>query len=326
MKSGNKAGSLSVGVIGAGNMGRNHVRVLSSMPEFELVGLYDINATAATALAEQFGVRSFATAEELYQQVDAVHIVVPSFLHRKYACAAAGRGLAVLVEKPIALSLADADAIIAACKQNNVVLCVGHVERYNPAIVTLASIIAQEELVSLDLQRLSPFDGRIIDADVVQDLMIHDLDILNSLVPEKPMHISSQGVRMHGTQLDYAQALLCYDSGIVASLTASRITESKVRTAHIHTKNAYISVDLLNRSIEISRKTSFKLDVGYEARYRQESVVEKVFVPFKEPLVAEFEEFARCIQSKALPKTSGGDARRALDLCQRISDGAAVAG
>ncbi len=315
---------IKVGVIGAGNMGRNHLRVLASMPAFSLTSLYDPDAMVARQQAAIYGITACESLEQLYDSVDAVHVVSPSFLHAQHACMAADAGCHLLVEKPIALTLEDADAIIAAARQNSRVLCVGHVERYNPAIVTLKDIVAQEEVLSVDFQRLSPYDGRIGDANVVYDLMIHDLDVLNWLMPQEPARVNSHGVIVFSNQLDYAQAIISYESGTVASLTASRITESKVRKANINTRNAYINVDYLNRSIEISRKTRFNLDVGYQAQYLQESIIEKVFVPFKEPLVTEFEEFARCIHNGDTPATNGETARKALMLCEQITKGAFV--
>lgn len=322
MTTGHSSQPIKVGVIGAGNMGRNHLRVLASMPAFSLTALYDSDIALARQQADLYGITACASIEQLCADVDAIHVVSPSFLHAEHACIAADAGCHLLVEKPIALTLEDADAIIAAAKRNARVLCVGHVERYNPAIVTLKDIVAKEDVISVDFQRLSPYDGRIGDANVVYDLMIHDLDVLNWLIPQDPVQINSQGVIVYSQQLDYAQALIGYEGGVVASLTASRITESKVRKANINTRNAYISVDYLNRSIEISRKTRFNLDVGYQAQYLQESIIEKVFVPFKEPLVTEFEEFARCINCGGVPATNGEAARKALMLCEQITNGA----
>lgn len=308
-----------VGVLGVGNMGRNHLRVLSSMPEFELIGCYDISPNASAEQAELYGITSFPTPESLYEAVDVAHIVVPSSLHKEYAIEAANAKCHILVEKPLALTESDAQAIIDACDSNNVMLCVGHVERFNPAIVTLADIISQEEIISVSFERMSPFDGRISDADVVQDLMIHDLDVLNSIISNPIKRVVSHGAKVYTDKLDYAQALITYEGGMVASLTASRVTESKVRKAEINARNAFIGVDYLNRTVEISRKTNFTLDIGHPTQYKQENIIEKVFVPFKEPLRAEFEHFAQCITSGKKPATNGEMGKKALELCVKIS-------
>jgi predicted dehydrogenase len=228
----------------------------------------------------------------------------------------------VLVEKPIALNPADAQDIIDACAKAKVRLCVGHVERYNPAVETLAGIMAQENLISVDFRRLSPFYGQSFDTSVVLDLMIHDIDILNSLIDVPIKRIVSQGVCVFTDKLDYAQALLTYENGQVASLTASRVTESKIRRIDISARNSYINVDCLNRTVEISRKTNFSLDVGYPVQYRQENIIEKVLVPINEPLRSEFSHFAHAIHTGEPIATSGEMGKRAVELCQLIQDNA----
>lgn len=316
---------LKVGVVGTGNMGRNHVRVLSTMAECQLVGCFDVDAALAQDQAQRYGITAFDSVEELYSAVDVAHIVVPSFLHKEYAIAAAKAGCHVLVEKPIALTVEDAQAIIDVCRDEGVRLCVGHVERFNPAISTLMNVVGQEEVISVDFRRMSPFYGRVSDASVVQDLMIHDIDVLNAIAGDAAIErVVSHGAKVYTDKLDYAQALVTYDNGLVASLTASRVTESKIRKAEISAKSCYIDVDYLNRTVEVSRKTNFSLDVGYPVQYRQENIVEKVMVPISEPLRAEFEHFFSCINTGDEVATSGEMGKRALELCERIQDEALV--
>lgn len=316
---------LKVGVVGTGNMGRNHVRVLSTMAECELVGCYDLHAESAREQAERYGIIAFESAEALYGAVDVVHVVVPSFLHKEYAVAAAQAGCHVLVEKPIALTVEDAQEIIDACNAAGVRLCVGHVERFNPAISALQSIVGQEEIISVDFRRMSPFYGRVSDASVVQDLMIHDIDVLNAVAGDAAIkRVVSHGSKVYTDKLDYAQALVTYESGLVASLTASRVTESKIRKAEICARNCYIDVDYLNRTVEVSRKTNFSLDVGYPVQYKQENIIERVMVPISEPLRAEFEHFFSCISSGEEIATSGEMGKKALELCELIQNEALV--
>jgi predicted dehydrogenase len=305
-------------------MGRNHLRVLSTLPQFELVGLFDANGEVAASQAKLYGIQAFDNYEALLNEVQAVHVATPSRLHEEYAVAAARAGRHVLVEKPLALTLAAADAIIAACEANKVTLCVGHIERYNPAITALANVVEPSDLISLDFQRLSPFDGRVQDADVVFDLMVHDLDILGWLVPAAIKRVQSQGVCCSSKRLDYAQALIEYESGIVASLTASRVTETKVRSARINGQGFCVVVDSLNRQVSVFRKTTYDLNAGSNIRYLQESVVQQVAVPFIEPLRAECEEFARAINEGDTPKTNAATARRAVELCELIVAGATI--
>ncbi len=315
---------LRVGVLGTGNMGRNHVRVLSTMPEYQLVGCYDASSEACKAQASLYGIRAFSSPEELFDACDVVNVATPSFLHKEHAIAAAMAGCHVLVEKPIALNAEDAQDIIDACAGGGVRLCVGHVERFNPAIEALSGILANEEVLSLDFRRLSPFSPRISDADVVQDLMIHDIDILNALASAPIKRVVSHGAKVYTDKLDYAQALVTYEDGLVASLTASRVTESKVREATVSAKDAFVTVDYLNRTVEISRKTNFELNIGHSMEYKQENIVERVFVPIAEPLRSEFAHFAACIHSGDEVKTSGEMGKRAVELCMAISQGALV--
>jgi predicted dehydrogenase len=311
-------GALRVGVLGVGNMGRNHLRVLSGMSECELIGCYDANASAAAEQAERYQIKAFTSAEELYAAVDVAHIVVPSFLHRDFAVAAAKAGCHVLVEKPIALEPEDADAIILACEDANVRLCVGHVERFNPAIVALQDVLQKEELIALNFQRMSPFVGRISDATVVEDLMIHDLDVLNSLVASPVRSVAAHGSKVFTNKLDYATCIIEFENNVIATLTASRVTEAKIRKAEISAKSSFIAVDYLNRTVDVSRKTNFTLDVGYTVQYRQENIIEKIMVPMTEPLRAEFEHFYSCITTGAEIATNGESSRNALLLCDRI--------
>lgn len=311
---------LKVGVLGTGNMGRNHLRVLSTMHEYDLVGCCDVNEDSAKQQADFYGIKAFKTREELFSEVDQVNIVTPSFLHEECAVEAARAGCHVLVEKPIALTLEGAQHIIDACDAAGVRLCVGHVERFNPAITTLLEILEHEEVISVDFRRMSPFDRRVSDASVVQDLMIHDIDVLNAIADAPVKRVVSQGANVYTDKLDYAQALVEFESGLLASLTASRVTESKVRCAEINARNAFIAVDYLNRSVRISRKTNFTLDVGYSLQYKQENIIEQVFVPANEPLRAEFQHFAQCIKTGEPIATSGEMGKKALALCMDITD------
>ncbi len=313
-----KSDILKVGVVGTGNMGRNHLRTLATMHEFDLVGCFDANSESAAQQANLYNIRAFDSQEQLFKAVDVVHLATPSFLHKDNVVAAAEAGCHVLVEKPIALTLEDAQTAIDSCKKAGVKLCVGHVERYNPAIVALEEILTQEELISVEFHRMSPYDGRISDANVVEDLMIHDIDILNSLAASKRIRVASHGVRVFSDKLDYVQAIITYEDDLLASLTASRVTESKVRQAWINTRNAFIMVDYLSRAVRISRKTNFKLDVGYRLEYKQENIIEQVFVPMVEPLRAEFQHFAHCIATNEPIKTSGEMGKAALELCIEI--------
>jgi predicted dehydrogenase len=269
-------------------------------------------------MANHYKIVAYDSVEALYDAVDAVIIAVPSFLHASYAVGAAQSGCHVFVEKPIALTPDDADLIINASVQNDTKLMIGHIERFNPAIIALKDVIREEEVISLHFQRLSPYLGRINDTSVVEDLMIHDIDILNSLVNSPIARIEAQGAKVFTDKFDFVEALIEFESGQLASLAASRITEMKIRRAAITARAAYVTADYLTHSVEVTRKTNFSLDVGYSAQYAQESIVERVVVPLNEPLQAELEHFADAIHTDRTVLTDGLSAKRALETCIEI--------
>lgn len=314
---------VKIGVIGTGNMGKNHVRITNEESAlFELVALHDANAETAYNMAETFGVHHTKSIEELLGMVEAVVIAAPSSLHTEIALMAAQRGVHALVEKPLALTVADAEKICIAFAKAEKVLMVGHVERYNPVMIELQKILKNEQVIAIDAHRCSPFDGRISDADVISDLMIHDIDLLcNGLVQERIVKLQAHGKNVASKRnLDYVQALVDFDGGIMGSITASRITEDKIRTVDVHTRTAYIHADLLTRTLQIARRTNYSLDTGYAPTYRQENIIEKVMVPMFEPLKKELAIFADCIRNNRIPPTKGEDAVRSIDIATQIRE------
>lgn len=310
---------IRMGVIGAGSMGKNHLRVISETPSFELIGLYDTNAENAQKAAQLYRAQAFDDMRGLLDAVDAVSIAVPSSQHLEVALEAARVGRHIMLEKPIALNPADGQQIIDACASSGVVLMVGHIERYNPVISELIKVLENERIFALSFRRLSPFDPRTADASVVEDLMIHDIDLLCALVEAPVLHIASQGLCIHSNKVDYVHTQLRFENGIAADITASRITESKVRRLEVTAQDAYIVADLLNRTVDIMRQTRFLPGMERGMSYRQENVVERVFVPMGEPLRAEFAHFAECVISGAHPRTDGKSALKALTICERIT-------
>lgn len=313
---------LRIGVIGAGSMGRNHVRILSmEKGPFQFAGFYDANKARASEIAQQFGVYSFPSMEALMDQVDAVTIAVPSFKHREIALAAAQHGLHALVEKPLALTLADAEEINCAFTTACRILMVGHVERYNPVVTELCKLVRNEKITMLEVRRYSPYNGRVNDADVVQDLMIHDIDLVcNVLVQAEPQGIYAVGESTVSGKLDLVQSLMQFDSGIVVDVGASRITQSKIREIVVHTDQSYILADLLNRSLSVMRNTNLVIDEGKESAYRQDSVIQRIFVPMVEPLHMELMDFIDCIMGAHEPMADGPAACRALRIAELIRD------
>jgi len=310
---------IKIGVIGVGNMGKNHVRVIKSLPEqYDLEGVFDRDAATIANL----GLSEIAvpTAQDLFEKVDAVAIAAPSSMHAALAIEAADKGLHALVEKPLALSSVEAGQIVDAFERAGTELLVGHVERYNPVITELSKILVHEDIIGVQIERCSPKDLRISDTDVVFDLMIHDIDILQGTVAgDKPLTLlSAGGKKVYSAEnIDYAQALL-RAGDVTLSVLSSRATEDKIRKMHVHCVDSYIEIDLLIRSITISRKTNYALDVGYNPTYSQQSVTERVFITNEEPLRREFLHFADCINKRAKPLTNGASALTSIGVLESI--------
>lgn len=311
----------NIGIIGTGTMGKNHIRVAKNMVDkFNIVGIYDVNLDGAKDISKMYGVNYFENLDELLSKIDAVVISAPSSLHKDLSIKCINLGINTFIEKPLALKVEDGEKILEATRNKDLTCMVGHIERYNPVTCELEKILNSEEVLSFDIHRLSPFDKRIFDTDVALDLMIHDIDLLSTFINDEIADIKSTGISVYSETYDYVQTLIKYQSEKLASLTASRITEDKKRTVEINTKSAYIVADYLNRTIHITRKTKFTLDVGYATKYKQENIQEKVFVPMKEPLLEELEHFYYCILNKKTPKTNIKNSLNVLKVCKQIVD------
>ena len=309
----------NIGVIGTGKMGKNHIRVIKGMGDkFNLVGIYDVNLENAKEISKLYDVKYFENLDDLLCRINAVIIATPSSLHKKMSAKCINAGINTFIEKPLALEVNDGKEILNYAKHKEITCMVGHIERYSPVTCELSKILDSEEVLSFDIHRLSPFDKRIFDTDVALDLMIHDIDLLSAFINEEIVDIKSTGISVYSHTYDYVQTFIKYKSGKIASLTASRITEDKKRTVEINAKGAYIVADYLNRTIHITRKTKFSLDVGYATKYKQENIQEKVFVPMKEPLLAELEHFYYCIHNRGTPKTNIQNSLNVLKVCKQI--------
>ncbi len=321
-----RADPVRVGVIGAGNMGANHIRTYASLGGLcELHGIYDQDPDRAAALAHRYDTRAFAGIEELLREVQAVSICTPSSLHVSHALLALDAGVDMLIEKPVALNVEQAGAIrdaLAGHAGRPVVVQVGHIEHFNPAVREVAKLLEGERMVALELQRLSPFDGRIIDTDVVQDLMLHDVHVLLTLAGHRELcdvHAVGRAVRSPVLD-DYAVATLTFDDGLIGTLIASRITEEKIRRLSATTEESHVTVDYLRRSVERCRSTRLEPDGGGSRTYRQESLLERVYVPMEEPLVAELRSFLDCVRERTVPEVDLDMGIRCLAIVQSIRD------
>jgi virulence factor len=324
-----RAEPLRVGVIGAGNMGAHHIRTYGMLGGLcELHGIHDRDPDRCAAVARQFDTRPFAHVDELLEQVHAVSICTPSALHVEHALLALRAGVDVLIEKPVALSVGQAAELtgtLGDCPRDPVVQ-VGHIEHFNPAVREVAKLLEGEPMVALELQRLSPFDGRITDADVVQDLMLHDIHVLLSLAGSRKLcAIHAVGRTVRSRELaDYAVATLTFEDGLIGTLVASRVTEEKIRRLSATTEQSHITVDYLRRTVERCRSTHLGLDGGGSRTYRQESLVERVFVPIEEPLVAQLRSFLHCVREREAPEVDLQTGIRCLSVVQAIRDAIAT--
>ena len=312
---------LRIGVIGTGNMGRNHVRNLSAEERFELVGIYDKNLEQAEKVAKIFGTTAFRTPEELLDQVQAVVVAVPSSLHKKLALTVAEHGVHALIEKPLATTSQDAREIVAAFEEKGLKLQVGHIERFNPVIQELGKMINNEQVFFIEVHRYSPFSGsgRITDTSVIEDLMIHDIDLVCHLMaPYEITKVRGLGERVKSDNIDFASCTLNFSGRAHAVINASRVAQEKERTMTIHTVDSNICADLLYRSIVVSKNTDLVLDGPHEQSYRQNGLVQKVFVPIHEPLRAELISFYDAVVNNELIAVSGETGVKAIEICEEV--------
>ena len=310
---------VKVGVIGIGNMGWNHARVLSLLRDAELVGVADPDAARGALATEQFGCRWFADYNDLIEEVEAVCIAVPTLLHHPVGMACLKAGVHVLIEKPIAANEQEAGELIAAAEQAGRLLQVGHIERFNPAFRELLNVVANEEVVVLEGRRHSPHADRANDVSVVLDLMIHDIDLALELSGAPVVGFAAAGGRSSDGPIDYVTATLNFANGVAASLTASKMSHRKERCLTAHCRDSLVEADFLNRNLRIHRRAheSYSATRG-ELLYRHDGFIEEVSISPTEPLYTELEHFLQCVRGAAKPAVDGLQASRALRLADLI--------
>jgi predicted dehydrogenase len=291
---------MRVGVFGTGSMGRNHVRLLSSLPGAELVGIYDPNPEAAEAAARDHGARVFPRLEELAGELEAAVVAAPTVAHVDMGCELLGRGLHVLIEKPLAASLEEADRLLA--RADGRVLAVGHVEFFNPAVQALLGVGSGPRFV--EVQRLGVFSPRSLDVDVVLDLMIHDLQILHALDPSPVAEVRATGIAVLSRRIDIANVRVELESGAVANLTASRVSSERARKLRVFLPNRYYSLDYQAQEIK-----GYRLEEEGEKR---RILPDDLAVERAEPLKRELEAFLAACRGEPAPRVTGEQGRRAL--------------
>ena len=301
---------LRIAVIGVGHLGKHHARILASLPDVELVGVVDTNRSRADEIAAANNTRPLYDARELAGKVDAVTIAVPTETHLEVARSFLAAGVPVLVEKPMTRTLEEADELIALAAKAGVPLAVGHTERFNPAVEVASTLLTNPRFI--EVHRLGAFPERSLDIDVVFDLMIHDLDVVLSLVNADVTEIEAVGVPVLTGRVDIANARLKFANGCIANVTASRISRDRVRKIRFFQPMAYLSIDYAAQKVEM-----WKLVRGQGAMPSIEGG--EVNVPGDEPLKRELADFVDAAATKHAPKVDGAQGRRALALATEIT-------
>lgn len=308
-----------IGVIGTGSLGYHHARLLRDVKGASFKGFHESNPERADTVARELGIRAFASINELLKDVDAVSVVVPTQGHFAVARAAIAAGKHVLIEKPITATLEEADGLLDLAEANGVLVQIGHIERFNRAIRAAMPYVDQP--LFLDSDRLAPFNPRGADVAVVLDLMIHDIDLLLSLVGSKVKELSAAGIPVLTPTVDIANARITFENGAVATITASRVSRDRMRKLRIFQRNGYLSLDLAAGVGELFR---LRGDVDLPQLIKQaqplEAFVERVPLeaPEGEPLKLELENFVSALRGDCPVAVSGAEGREALAVALRI--------
>lgn len=297
-----------VAVIGAGQFGQHHARVYSEIAGVELVAVCDTNEAAGQAIAQKYNSRYVADFRQLLGKVDAVSLAVPTVAHHPIACELLNAGIAVLVEKPIAATLAEADEMIATAERHHAVLQVGHLERFNPAVSATTGIITKPRF--FEGHRLSIFTPRSLDIDVVMDLMIHDIDVVLAFVRSEVAEIRAAGVPILTPKIDIANARIEFENGCVANLTASRVSNERVRKLRFFQPGQYVSIDYSTQETNV-------VTIHHTPQGRPQFDMRMLKADHGEPLRIEIEAFLAAVEGAPVV-TGGPEGRRALALAVGI--------
>jgi predicted dehydrogenase len=312
---------IRVAVVGVGEFGRNHVRVWAEMEGVELVGVVDTNASRAAQVAAEFTTRVIRDIDALkIEKIDAVSIAVPTKEHSSLGCRLLDWGMDVLVEKPMASSVGEANGLIASAQRANRILQVGHLERFNPAVTAVKKIVANP--MFFEVHRLGVFTPRSLDIDVVYDIMIHDLDILLSLVDSPVTDLKAVGIPVITDKVDIAHARLEFATGAVANLTASRVSTERVRKMRFFQAHEYVSIDFTRQDLlRVRVDQAAGQPNGEPAATLPQINFEKVPTVPEEPLRAELRAFVHAVRTRRPPRVDGAAGRAALELADRVMTG-----
>ena len=313
---------VDLAIFGAGVMGANHVRVAQAVQKARVALVVDVNRARARRIAEPVGAQWAVQAPADLSGVEAAIVAVPTHQHAAVAGPLIEAGIPVLIEKPLAGSRADAQALVEAATDRGGILMVGHVERFNTAILELDRLV--HSVVHIEATRVGPYSARVEDG-VILDLMIHDLDIVRRLVGASPTEVRGMAQRTRSETEDLACALLCFDGGVTASLTASRIAQNKVRQLEITQAKSTISVDLLRQGVTVYKTSRSEYRSQGKVRYRQSGVMEIPFLEQRgEPLRLELDHFVDCVLTGQQPRVTGQNGLDALDMALQVAESAGI--
>lgn len=303
---------IKVAVVGVGYLGEHHARIYSELPDVELVGVVDLSLERARKVAADRGCEALTDLSALFGKVDAASVVVPTPAHFKVSKALLENGIDLLLEKPMTATLDEADELLALAEKRERMLQVGHVERFNAGVRKLKDGLVQARFI--ECHRMGPFVERGTDVHVILDLMIHDIDIILSLVPSELVEIRATGVPVLTPQIDIANVRLAFANGCVANVTASRVSRERLRKIRIFQPETYLSLDYLLQELVICRR------VAAPGSSRPEVTIDKIQIEKEEPLKAELSAFIQAVRTRSVPKVSGEDGRRALAVALQVVD------
>ena len=303
---------LKVGVIGVGHLGEYHVQKYKAIPTVHLIGVVDTNAGRADEIAKRYDVRAYDSHEDILNEVEAVSLAVPTEMHFEVAKDVLSKGVHLLIEKPITYEIEPADIMVTMAREKDLVFQVGLVERFNPAVVMMESLLNRP--VFLESHRMNEFTTRGIDVDVVLDLMIHDLDIILHNVHSEIREVHAVGMSVITGKTDVANARIVFEDGTVANLTASRVSSQTLRKIRVFQPDAYLSVNCLKREISVIQLDVEVKDLNDFPRLSPE----KSKFPGRDPLADEISSFVNAVVNRTKPVVSGADGRRALEVALGI--------
>jgi len=307
-------GSVKVGVIGVGHLGQHHARIYKELKGTELVGVVDSDPARAAEIAKKFKTEAFSSAEELYGKVQAVSVVTPTVTHSEITKGFLEHGADVLLEKPMTVTLDEADELVSLASEKGLILQIGHLERFNAAVREMVSRCTTPMFI--ECNRLSPFPDRSTDVDVVLDLMIHDIDIILSLVKSPVSSIHAVGIPVISKNVDIANMRMIFESGCVANVTSSRISMKRERKIRLFQPDTYMSLDYQKQELYAYDRIPNKKDPDG----KPDIVGGRVKVSKDEPLKSEIEAFVESVTTRNKPLVSGEEGREALRVAMMVQE------